>query len=93
MRSLRTARAESNLVQIRKKRPQVDSVDTRRIADTHEPSHEAEKASSHIGAAATEKDVNRLGAATQNLSDLHVTRYFLHRRLLAEWTTALESLL
>lgn len=74
----------SNLVQIRKQRPKVDLVNTRRITNAHKSSHEVENPASHIGAAVTEKDVDCFGTTAQKLSDLHFTRYVFHHRLVAE---------
>jgi len=83
MQSLWAARGSvNNFVEIRKQWPQVDLVNSRRITNAHESSHEAEKTSPHIGAAATKKDIDRFGTMAQNLIDLHVTRYVFHRRLL-----------
>jgi hypothetical protein len=93
-RSLLTTRdAMSSLVQVFEQWSQFDLVNTCRIADTHESRHQVEEAAPHIGAATGKEHVSGCGTAVDDFSDLHITGYLIHHRLLMDETAGAATLI
>jgi hypothetical protein len=93
-RSLLTIRdGPSSLVQVLKQWSQFDLVNTCRIANTHESRHEVEESAPHIRAAPTQEYVSSRGTTLDDLSDLHITGYLIHYRLLMNETAGEATLI